>query len=124
MLDKEAVIKLLATNDQAIARALLVLHENQTADERNSDATRHHNGKGFRPAHAYMGSNMAKFYIARGYLSVKQVAYWRKPNSKGDMRIAIYWRQLIEAAQAKAAKQVVIDAEAVSFNYGHNVAVA
>lgn len=103
MLTKEAITHLLATNDKAVARALLVVYANQTSDEQRSEETKYHNGEGFRPCHARIGTSMAEFYAARGYLSPKQIAYWRKADRKGNMRIAIYWRQLAEAAERKAA---------------------
>ena len=97
------IVNLLRTNDKAIARALIVLKDRQTADEQASESTRHLNGRGFRPCHARMGVSMAKFYERNGYLSPKQLAYWRKEGKEG-MRIAIYWRQLLEAAKEKAAR--------------------
>jgi hypothetical protein len=100
------IVTLLRTNDKAIARALVVLKDLQTADEQSSETTRHLNGKGFRPCHARMGVSMAKFYERNGYLSPKQIAYWRKEGKEG-MRIAIYWRQLLAAAHRKAAAQGV-----------------
>lgn len=96
------IVKLLETNDQAVARALVVLYERQTEDEKVSENTRHHNNRGFRPCHARMGTSMAKFYLRNGFLSPKQVAYWRKQGKEG-MRISIYWRQLLDAAHKKAA---------------------
>lgn len=100
-LTKENIVKLLETNDAAIGRALSVLKANQTKDEVISQDTKHHNGIGFRPAHARMGTSMAEFYESRGFLTAKQIAYWRARDRKGHMRIGIYWRQLIEAAEAK-----------------------
>ena len=100
------IVNLLRTNDKAIARALVVLKDLQTADEQSSETTRHLNGKGFRPCHARMGVSMAKFYERNGYLSPKQIAYWRKEGKEG-MRISIYWRQLLAAAHRKAATQGV-----------------
>lgn len=97
------IVNLLATNDKAIARALVVLHSRQTSDEQVSEATRHQNGRGFRPCNARMGSSMAEFYNRNGYLSEKQIAYWRRPDKRGGMRIAIYWRQLLDTAREKAA---------------------
>jgi hypothetical protein len=97
------IVNLLRNNDKAIARALIVLKDRQTADEQASQTTRHANGRGFRPCHARMGVSMAKFYERNGYLSPKQIAYWRKEGKEG-MRIAIYWKQLLEAAKDKAAK--------------------
>lgn len=99
------IVNLLRSNDKAVARALIVLKDLQTADEQASESTRHLNGKGFRPCHARMGVSMAKFYERTGYLSPKQLAYWRKEGKEG-MRIAIYWKQLLAAAHRKAAGKV------------------
>jgi hypothetical protein len=99
------IVNLLRSNDKAIARALIVLKDLQTADEQASESTRHANGKGFRPCHARMGVSMAKFYERTGYLSPKQLAYWRKEGKEG-MRIAIYWKQLLAAAHRKATSKV------------------
>jgi len=98
------IVNLLRSNDKAIARALIVLKDRQTEDEQRSESTRHLNGRGFRPCHARMGVSMAKFYERNGYLSPKQLAYWRKEGKEG-MRISIYWRQLLEAAKEKASKK-------------------
>ena len=99
---KTEIIKLLETNDKAVARAVFVLNERQTADEQNSEATKYHNGVGFTGADARMGTSMAKFYARSGFLTAKQIAYWRKPNKNGVMRIAKYAGQLLEIAEAKA----------------------
>jgi hypothetical protein len=107
MVTKAEIINLLRTNDRAIARALVVLADRQTADEQVSETTKYNNGRGFRPCNAHMGTSMAKFYKARGYLSPKQVAYWRAKMKTGQMRIEIYAGQLLEAAQAKAAAKAV-----------------
>lgn len=104
-LTKQAIIDLLRTNDKAIARALVVLNERQTADEQATEATRHHNNRGFRPCHARMGTSMAKFYQSRGFLSPKQISYWRRIMPKGNMRIEIYAGQLLEIATQKAKQQ-------------------
>jgi hypothetical protein len=100
-LTKASIVALLETNDTAVARALLVLNRNQTTDEQNAQTVKYRNGMGFRPAHARMGTSMAQQYAARGTLSPKQIAYWRARDVKGNMRIGIYWQQLINAAQAK-----------------------
>ena len=107
MLNKDTIVQLLATNDKAVARALVVLNERQTRDEQLSEDTRYLNGEGFTPADARMGTSMATFYAKRGYLSPKQVAHWRKPNVKGVQRIAKYAGQLLEIAKAKAAASEV-----------------
>ena len=104
MLGKEYIVSLLKSNDKAIGRALLVLNDRQTQDEQASENTRYLNGMGFRPCHARMGTSMAKFFKRNGYLSPKQIAYWRATDRTGAMRIGIYWRQLAEAAEQKKAE--------------------
>ena len=108
MLTKAQIVKLLTENEKAIARALVVLNERQTYSEQASEATLNRNGRGFRPCHARMGTSMAKFYQERGYLTPKQIAYWRRPMADGNMRLAIYWKQLAEAAAAKAAAKAEV----------------
>ena len=105
MLTKEAIVKLLETDDRAIARALVVLTARQTNDEQASENTRYLNGRGYRPCHARMGTSMSKFFQQRGYLSPKQIGYWRVKDKTGSMRIGIYAGQLLEEAQNKAAKK-------------------
>lgn len=99
------IVNLLTNNDKAVGRALLVLRNRQTADEQVSESTKHHNNRGFRPCHARMGTSMANFFEKTGYLTPKQVAYWRTKEKTGKMRIAIYWRQLMEEAERKAAEK-------------------
>lgn len=103
MISKETIQRLLATDDRAIARALLVLTERQTSDEQASEHTRYLNGRGFRPCHAKMGTSMAKFFQRNGYLTPKQLGYWRAKDRSGNSRIEIYWKQLQEAAEQKKA---------------------
>ena len=102
---------------RTIGRALIVLNERQTRDEQLAEQTQNHNGVGFRPCDARMGTSMAKQYAVKNSLSEKQIAYWCQPNVKGVPRIAVYFRQLAEAA---VQKEVVMQA-ATSFNYGNNV---
>lgn len=107
MLSKEYICNLLESNDKAVARALIVLKNNQTADEQRSESTKYNNGIGVRPCHAVMVTNLAKFYEARGYLSPKQLAWCRIKDKNGTSRLGIYWRQLAEAAEAKKANATV-----------------
>lgn len=102
MITKEQILSLLQSNDKAVARALLVVNSNQTSDEQREQTVRYHNCKGFRPCHARMGTSMANFYTKYGYLSEKQLAYWRRKDRSGSMRIGIYWKQLQIAAETKA----------------------
>jgi len=103
MLSKAAIVKILETNDKAIAHALVVLYKHQTNTEQHSEQTINRNGEGFRPCHARMGTSMATFYMSRNYLTPKQIAYWRHIMKCGNMRISVYWKQLAVAAERKAA---------------------
>ena len=105
MVTKESIINLLQTNDKAVARALVVLTARQTADEQVSEQTRYLNGRGYRPCHARMGASMSKFFERQGYLTPKQVAYWRMKDKSGAMRIGIYAGQLLEVAKEKEAQK-------------------
>jgi hypothetical protein len=116
MISKASIVELLRTNDKAIARALVALNDRQTLDEQATEDVRYRNGMGFRPCHARMGTSMAKFFTARGYLSPKQIAYWRKPSAKGGMRIEIYAGQLLLVAEAKATQAKQAAAIAVVAN--------
>lgn len=102
-LTKENIVKLLSENDQAIGRALMVLTDRQTFDEREAKDTKYRNGVGFTPADSKMGVSMGLQFKERNSLSAKQIAYWRKPNAKGVMRVSKYWKQLIDAAKEKQA---------------------
>ena len=104
-MNKQIIVNMLATDDRAVARALLVLNQRQTAEEQATENTRYLNGRGFRPCHARMGTSMAKFFQRTGYLTPKQIAYWRAKDRSGSMRIGIYWAQLLEEAQAKAQRR-------------------
>lgn len=109
MLTKDQIVHLLKTNDKAVARALVVLNSRQTAEEQATENTRFLNGAGFRPCHARMGTSMAKQFERKGYLSQKQINYWRVLDKTGSMRIGIYWKQLAEAAEEKAKKKTPIN---------------
>ncbi len=116
MVTKDEIVGLLRSNDRAIIRALQVLNARQTSDEQISETTNHHNGRGFRPCHARMGTSMANFYNRYGRLSPKQIAYWRIENARGKMKIEIYAGQLLEEAKIKSAKKQI----ETSFNFGEN----
>lgn len=108
MATKAQIVEMLKTRDVAVARALVVLNERQTADEQIQETVKYHNGKGFRPCHARMGTSMANFFSKNGYLSPKQIGYWRKQDKTGKMRIEIYAGQLLLIAEAKAAASFAV----------------
>ena len=99
--NKENLTRLLEENDNAVIRALLVLFARQTAAEQSTETTHVHNNRGFTGADAGIASSMVKFYNRNGYLTPKQINVWRKRNKNGQMKIAKYWRQLLEEIEAK-----------------------
>lgn len=101
----ESIKNLLATNDKAVGRALMVLSARQTEDERSQETTKYLNGRGFRPSHARMGVSMAKYFERNGFLTEKQINYWRTPTNCGKSRIEIYSRQLLEEANLKTLQK-------------------
>jgi hypothetical protein len=100
-LNREYIVSLLEKSDKAVCRALVVLNNRQTADEQNQEITKYRNLQGFRPCHARMGTSMATFYSERGFLSKKQIAWWRHVTPSGKMRIEVYASQLLNIAKEK-----------------------
>lgn len=98
---KETIIKLLEQNDTALGRALVALNNRQTQGEQIDKTTRVHNSMGFRPCDAYMGTALAEFYTKTGFLTPKQIAWCRKLNSKGQIRLSCYAGQLLKIAEGK-----------------------
>jgi hypothetical protein len=88
--DKEAVQALIDRNDQAVARALLVIYQNQTDDEQASFSTRHQNGVGFTGNDAEWLTDIA--------VKWKKWGRWASPKQCNAVRRAIrkYHRQLLE----------------------------
>lgn len=108
---KNEIIQLLLTNDRALGRALVMLNKRQTEDEQRSEETKHSNQRGFNAAHAKRGTSMANFYLRAGFLTPKQMAWWRAPAREGSNvpRIGIYAEQLREIAEAKAARKAAAE---------------
>lgn len=106
MWTKERIQHLLRTNDLAVERAIVVLYDRQTHDEKRDADTKHTNQVGFRSNHASTGSFMARI-ILNG---------WKKP--RGKLRCHLfenklakargivlqYTRQLAEEANAREAR--------------------
>jgi len=88
---------MLKTNDKAVIRAMLVIYEYQTEDEKNSDETLHANGMGFSGADAFILTQFTKFYKEHGFLSGKQLEIARKKMPK-------YAKQIFKHMQINASK--------------------
>ena len=112
IVSKEKFIEILTKSSskrqiQAIGRALVHIYNRQTEDEKESKDTKYNNGIGFTGADAYSGAMTARFFLKHGTLADWQVNKWMKLNSKGEPRLAKYWKQINEEAVRKAASQTV-----------------
>jgi hypothetical protein len=107
---RDSLTALITRNDDvavhAVGRALVHLLNRQTRDEQRDNTTRNHNMMGFTPADARQGSIHAKYYLKHGQLADWQLAYWLRPNARGTLRLAKYWRQIDEEAQKKAVAKL------------------
>jgi hypothetical protein len=92
--NREKIANLLATSDKAVERALVVVFNNQEADEHAILYSNHKNGVGFTVYDANIFSSFAKQVLNGRTLSVKQMVIARKPDKFGNMKIARYWKQL------------------------------
>lgn len=97
-----------------IGRALLAIHNRQTATEQGSKKTRLKNGIGFSSNDAWRGSTAAEYYKAHGTLPDNYIAYWLKKMPDGYPRVCKYARQLDDIVRAREivttiAKELKID---------------
>ena len=102
---KESIIELLRTNDHAVGRALLAINARQTYDEQTQEMTKYRNLRGFTSGDAKKGTAMANYYHRFNMLTVKQLAWWRKPNANGRTRIEKYASQLLLVVREKEAQR-------------------
>lgn len=95
--------ELLAKNDRAVQRALVVLYRRQTPTEREEKATRERNGQGFSQMDALFLSKLALQTLNKVPLTVRQLEVLRKPWSTHyeSSLIGKYHRQLLEAVLEK-----------------------
>lgn len=97
MWTKERIARLLNTNDLAVDRALSVLYDRQTQDEKGTSTTKHSNGRGFKSNHAVRGS-----YYGRWVQSGKRLTGGHLVKAR---HIALqYTGQLADEANAKSAR--------------------
>ena len=65
-------------NDRAVERAMVAIWERQTADEQETQGTRHHNGRGFASATARSGTYFAEWVRSGRRLTGKHLVKARK----------------------------------------------
>ena len=69
---------LINSNDRAVERAMVAIWERQTADEQETQDTRHHNGRGFAAWSARSGTYFAEWVRSGRRLTGKHLAKARK----------------------------------------------
>lgn len=94
--DPGAIVFLLLNNDRALYRGIVAIYRRQTDQEKKSEATLVHNGKGFTGCDAAILSSFAKQLLRGWNLSPKQIAIARKKMPK-------YAKQLILVAEENDA---------------------
>jgi hypothetical protein len=100
--DKESILAKLNSDPEFTKRALLKLFELQTHDEQNSENTIEHNGVGFNGTDGYIMTAIAKHYIAKQYISPKQMAIVDKKIKKYAQQIANIANRLDAIKKVKA----------------------
>jgi len=86
----------LLSNDRAVDRAMVILYQRQTVDERSTSSTKHTNGVGFNAADASLGTYYARWVMKGRRLSGQHLIKAR------EMALR-YTGQLLEAAKIKQA---------------------
>lgn len=100
MVTESEIVSLLNTNPKAVERAMVVIYDRQTADEKADSTTRHSNNRGFSACTDKRGSYYARWVLSGRSLTGHHLIKARK--------IAIFHRkQLLEAAKAKKASSAL-----------------
>jgi len=96
--NKDKVIALLESNQNAVEKAMVVLYDRQTRDEQLSSNTKHTNGRGFSGAHCIRGSYYARWVISGRKLSGNHL-------NKARAIALRYTSQLLEQIELNASKK-------------------
>lgn len=111
--DKDAIQALIDGNDMAVARALMVVYANQTADEQAAGDTKHHNGVGFTGRDAEFLSDVAVKWKRWGrWASARQCNAVRKAIKKYHRQLLQHMLDTKEGAVLVTAKERFEDLEA------------
>lgn len=78
----DEIKNLLLTNDKFVMKATVKIFEKQTEDEKAADSTGHSNGVGYNGTDAFIMSRFAKYYLAKGYLTVNQLVIAKRKIQK------------------------------------------
>ena len=90
---KEIIDKLknqISVKDSTAIHTLLFVYDNQVFDEQKCEDVKYHNGIGFKPQDAKLGSSFAKWYKDKGFFTAKQMSAVKR-------MVAKYAGQVVEA---------------------------
>lgn len=82
-------------------KALVVIYNNQTVDEKTAERTKYLNGKGFSGCDSEILTKFAKWYIDKGFLTYRQLRIVQK-------RIPKYWKQILEVSDMEKLKASIM----------------
>lgn len=88
--------------DDAVIRALILIYDFQTSDEKAIGETRESNGVGFSGSDSEILTSFADQYKSKGWLSHKQIAMARK-------KIRKYWNQLYKLRTDETAWEIAFE---------------
>lgn len=74
----------------AVGRGLVIINNNQTADERIDHSTKHHNGRGWNGLDAAFGGSLAERFANGRSLTDRQVICASRMLAKYSTQIAAY----------------------------------
>lgn len=94
---KDEVRQMVTTNQLWTERAIVVLYDYQTDDEKSDEVTKHENNVGFSGTDAYILSEYARWIHARKHLTPKQLKLAQK-------RIGKYAGQLLRIINSKQSE--------------------
>ena len=75
---RDEIETMVRNQDAAVERAMVAIWERQTADEKETQGTRHHNGRGFAAWSARSGTYYAEWVRSGRRLTGKHLAKARK----------------------------------------------
>lgn len=96
---KASIKALLARSDKAVKRALVVLYDRQTQDEKRSDTTKYHNNRGFNHGDAKALSRWARYVIYGRELWPSTITQARRRLMKYAGQLAVIANEKMENAQ-------------------------
>lgn len=101
---KEDLLAALWRHPGRLERAMVLLLERQTTDERSAERTHHSNGRGFTAFHARTGTKLGKYALNGGTFG----PVWKR---KAYVIAKVHAGQLVEEANRRLSERVAAAAK-------------